>query len=732
MSTNEENDGLSSTGQNSLPVHNNCDESQDEEVFSVPNTKESKEIIITDDLNQDADQVIDQVVEQDAEQVVKQDGLQVADQDMKQGGLQVAEQEEEHRDVKSTNENIFAAYPTRKGKEESTNEEIVSRIMKDGVEVVSVRNDEDHPNTIPGICFNAGTDTGDNGAETTKEDYSTSISRKKVENMKDEFRELLVRNICDQDADVVDTHNDDAALCKENESFKSATAGNVPAIDLSTFPSAQFSAPSIPGAFAVENLLNKSSIHLEMLDSSSSSPSIQNDNNSDPTESYNGTLTATATVTLSTPLPMQQSHRDPELGNHRIVQAVCVENQKVFEAQIIPGDDIQDSKPHGSSSTLYRVILAVLLLLASITTSLSVILTRQKTFTESPSPTIVPSIYHKDREEMRAILSAILAPLALGGADVFDENSAEFSPTRKEALDWLLYEDRLRLPTDDKSFEWKIRQRYVLLLFYFSTNGPEWKEQLFFKKGQLDECAWGLVKRSKEDNYDDIDILGVVCNRLNKVVKIRMPWNNLSGTLPHELSNLSNSFVELDVGGGSLSGSIPPSFAKMTLLETFNVNDQCLSGTVPDFSNATKMQSFSIYNNPELSGSLNGFCNGTEVKTKIVNSKKLTLALKADCGGCTGKAHPSIECDCCETCCNEDIFECCNNLTGESQSTFKWGFVPKFKNQCLRDTSKQWIHENCPCIIKTIEGKCTKDCDKCTKDCNEEGAIRSYKYFHKT
>jgi hypothetical protein len=441
---------------------------------------------------------------------------------MKQCELQVPEQEEEHRDGKSTNENIVATYSTRKGKEESTNEEIVSRRIKDGVEVVSVRNDEDHPNTISGICFNAGADTGHNGAETTKDDCSTSISRKKVKNMKDEHRELLVRNDCAQDADVVDTHNYDAALCKENELSNSTTDGNVSAIDLSMCPSTRFSAPSTPGAFSVENPLIESPIHLEMLDPSFSSPSMDNDNNSNPTESYNGILTSaatTATVTLSAPSPMQQSHRDPELGNYRIVQAVCVEDQQVFEAQIIPSDDIQDSKPRGSSSTLYCVIFAVAIL-ASITTLLSVILTRQKSFTESPSPTIAPSISLINVEEMRAIL----APLALGGDDVFNENSAKFSPTRKEALNWLLYEDRLQLPTDVKSFEWKIRQRYVVLLFYFSTNGPQWTEQLEFKHPELDVCSWGAVKSSKDPMYQfaKIDVGGVACNKLNRVEKIRM------------------------------------------------------------------------------------------------------------------------------------------------------------------------------------------------------------------
>jgi hypothetical protein len=129
-----------------------------------------------------------------------------------------------------------------------------------------------------------------------------------------------------------------------------------------------------------------------------------------------------------------------------------------------------------------------------------------------------------------------------------------------------------------------------------------------------------------------------------------------------------------------MSGSIPPSFTKMTLLEMFNVIDQCLSGTIPDFTNASKIRVFSISNNAELSGSLNGFCNGTEFKN--VNTTIVT-----DCGG--------IECDCCEECCTKNEFDSCDNQTGKCWKSLNVdnetarGFIPNLEKQCLRFTGKQ-------------------------------------------
>ena len=199
-------------------------------------------------------------------------------------------------------------------------------------------------------------------------------------------------------------------------------------------------------------------------------------------------------------------------------------------------------------------------------------------------------------------------------------------------------------------------------------------------------------------------------------------WNDLSGTLPEELSFLSDSLKELNIGGGSLSGSIPETFNTMTNLNAFNVNDHCLTGFLPDFSALNNIQVLSVYNNGELYGSLNNFCNGTEMKTP-------ELLISSDCGGCTGRDNAYVECDCC-SCCNQDIFECCNNQ-GESWASHNLGDYtessPSFNKQCLQETSMQWIRDECPCIIDSNFGKENTPANfVCTKDCTAEGATPSF------
>lgn len=62
----------------------------------------------------------------------------------------------------------------------------------------------------------------------------------------------------------------------------------------------------------------------------------------------------------------------------------------------------------------------------------------------------------------------------------------------------------------------------------------------------------------------------------------RPAWNNLSGTIPHELSLFSEDLMDLSLFGGSLHGSIPSSFAKLTNLEVLDLSDNCLSGEIPE------------------------------------------------------------------------------------------------------------------------------------------------------
>ena len=70
------------------------------------------------------------------------------------------------------------------------------------------------------------------------------------------------------------------------------------------------------------------------------------------------------------------------------------------------------------------------------------------------------------------------------------------TPQRK-ALNWLAFEDGMRLTPDNDHWIKKIVQRYALATFYFSTNGQTWDNSYHFLTG-IDECSWnGKVKNCK-------------------------------------------------------------------------------------------------------------------------------------------------------------------------------------------------------------------------------------------
>ena len=204
-------------------------------------------------------------------------------------------------------------------------------------------------------------------------------------------------------------------------------------------------------------------------------------------------------------------------------------------------------------------------------------------------------------------------------------------------------------------------------------------------------------------------------------------WNNLSGTIPHELSDFTDSIVEINIGGGSISGTIPSSFEKFTKIESIGLNDHCLSGSIPEFSQIPTLKVLSIINNAELTGSLNGFCNGVDYK----NSETVILG---DCDGCSGRDDSLfIECDCCN-CCDHDNFVCCDNEGNSWPSYFTYGlsangFVPSFDKQCLSKENEEFIQEECPCVVNiSTDLEDQPFLGECTTNCTAEGAIPSYNY----
>ena len=58
---------------------------------------------------------------------------------------------------------------------------------------------------------------------------------------------------------------------------------------------------------------------------------------------------------------------------------------------------------------------------------------------------------------------------------------------------WLVYDDYRRLDASSPH----LLQRYVLALFYFSTNGDKWKKSLGYLTAK-NECHWGGITCANE------------------------------------------------------------------------------------------------------------------------------------------------------------------------------------------------------------------------------------------
>ncbi|KAF7004805.1 hypothetical protein CFC21_019980 [Triticum aestivum] len=107
-------------------------------------------------------------------------------------------------------------------------------------------------------------------------------------------------------------------------------------------------------------------------------------------------------------------------------------------------------------------------------------------------------------------------------------------------------------------------------------------------------------------------LVGPVLWGLGNLVKLHvldLGWNNLSGSIPDELSTIS-SLEELNLTHNGLSGSIPESLAKLTFLSTFDVSYNNLTGLIPAGGQFSTFTNENFVGNAGLCLRWNGPCFG--------------------------------------------------------------------------------------------------------------------------
>ena len=99
---------------------------------------------------------------------------------------------------------------------------------------------------------------------------------------------------------------------------------------------------------------------------------------------------------------------------------------------------------------------------------------------------------------------------------------------------------------------------------------------------------------------------GSIPSELGSLAKLEVLWldgNQLSGSIPSELGNLTN-LRTLSLSNNQLSGSIPSELGSLAKLEVLWLDGNQLSGSIPsELGNLTNLRTLSLSNN-QLSGSI--------------------------------------------------------------------------------------------------------------------------------
>jgi len=141
----------------------------------------------------------------------------------------------------------------------------------------------------------------------------------------------------------------------------------------------------------------------------------------------------------------------------------------------------------------------------------------------------------------------------------FNEKLDSCTPLN-QALTWLSFDVTQNPQTQHDEYN----DRFLLAFLYATWKGRGWKNNAQWVSNEK-SCKW----------------FGVECDSKGRIVGIWMTENNLMGSLPSELTLLTN-LVAINLGYNHLSGSIPSEIGTLSYLEQLTLSVNFFKGTIPD------------------------------------------------------------------------------------------------------------------------------------------------------
>ncbi len=167
-------------------------------------------------------------------------------------------------------------------------------------------------------------------------------------------------------------------------------------------------------------------------------------------------------------------------------------------------------------------------------------------------------------------------------------------------------------------------ERAALIALYNATDGDNWTNNTNWKQMPLESDGFGAY--GTEGNWYGVSV------ESDAVIQLNLDYNQLSGTIPAEIRNLSK-LKTLWLQDNQLSGSIPSELGNLSNLETLLLSINQLSGSIPaglgDLSNLIELQ----LNSNQLSGSIpSELGNLSNLETLCFEGNQLSGSIPSELG----------------------------------------------------------------------------------------------------